>query len=131
MKGTYIIVIFLKKDSIIRIGALGEINFREGYYIYVGSAMGTTGATTIRNRVKRHVSDSLNKKVFWHIDYLLKCKDSSINRLYLIPSPIKFECVIANDLLNCAESFIQNFGSSDCKCKSHLFYFGELPWYLL
>jgi Uri superfamily endonuclease len=130
MKGTYILVIFLNNDAIIRIGALGEINFRKGYFIYVGSAMGNIGSSTLRNRVKRHFSDSKNKKIYWHIDYFLNNKNSIITRIFLIPSTIRFECIIANNLSKCADSFIQNFGSSDCKCNSHLFYFKELPYYL-
>ena len=54
MKGTYILVIFLKENSKIEIGSLGKISFSKGYYLYVGSAMGNYGSATLINRVKRH-----------------------------------------------------------------------------
>ena len=63
MKGTYLLVIHLQKKSSIIIGALGRIEFQQGYYIYVGSAMGNKGSTTLLNRVKRHVDSSNNKKI--------------------------------------------------------------------
>ena len=67
MKGTYLLVIHLQKKSSIIIGALGRIEFQQGYYIYVGSAMGNKGSTTLLNRVKRHVDSSNKKKIHWHI----------------------------------------------------------------
>jgi len=130
MKGTYILVIYLNKDSLIKIGALNEIKFPKGYYLYIGSAMGNMGSSTLINRVKRHLPNYLNKTIHWHIDYLLNCEFSAIIRIYLIPSEYKFECIIARDLLQCSDSYIERFGSSDCCCKSHLFYFKDLTRFL-
>jgi len=39
MKGAYCLVIELKKNSSIKIGALGTIKFKKGLYCYVGSAL--------------------------------------------------------------------------------------------
>jgi len=61
MKGTYILVIDLRKNSEIQIGSLGYILFNRGFYFYVGSAMGT--ANSLENRVKRHLSSTNNKKI--------------------------------------------------------------------
>ncbi|MFX1322152.1 MAG: DUF123 domain-containing protein [Promethearchaeota archaeon] len=118
MKGTYILVIILYKKSRIRIGSLGYILFNKGFYFYVGSAM---GRNLLLNRVKRHILSN-NKKMHWHIDYLLANSNSIINRLYLIPSTKRWECTIANELLDITDGYIKNFGSSDCNCISHLFY---------
>lgn len=126
MKGTYIIAIYVLENSVIRIGALGEIEFLKGYYLYIGSAMGNKGSTTLENRVKRHVSDSKGKKIFWHIDYLLTNQNCVITRLYLIPSLKRLECIIANEALQTSDQRIKNFGSSDCDCLSHLYYFQNL-----
>ena len=123
MKGSYILVIFVQRNVDLIIGALGKITFKKGFYLYVGSAMGHSGATTLVNRVKRHISSSKNKKIHWHIDYLLNDKNASICCIYLIPSLQDFECLIANELLSVSDDYINNFGSSDCKCKSHLLYF--------
>ena len=126
MKGTYIIAIYVLENSVINIGALGEIEFIEGYYLYIGSAMGNKGSTTLENRVKRHVSDSKDKKIFWHIDYLLANINCIITRLYLIPSLKRLECIIANEVSQISVQRINNFGSSDCDCLSHLYYFQNL-----
>ncbi|MFX0037624.1 MAG: DUF123 domain-containing protein [Candidatus Hermodarchaeota archaeon] len=122
MKGSYILVIFIQKNIELIIGTLGNIVFKKGYYLYVGSAMGNSGSATLINRVKRHISFSKNKKIYWHIDYLLNNENTSLCSLYLIPSPQNLECLIASELLKISEDYVNNFGSSDCNCKSHLFY---------
>ncbi len=126
MKGSYVLVIFLSKNVKVEIGALGTISFSKGYYLYVGSAMGNVGSSTLENRVKRHLTDSTNKKIHWHIDYLLNDEHFLITKLYIVPSLTRLECVIARDINEVSDSFIKNFGSTDCSCKSHLFYFKEL-----
>ncbi len=126
MKGTYILVIYVKKKGNINVGSLGIIQFKEGFYFYVGSAMGTSGSATLINRVKRHVSPHKNKKIHWHIDYLLENENSSIIKIILIPSSFRFECIIAQELLDTSDGFIEDFGSSDCSCKSHLIYFKKI-----
>ncbi|MFX1304524.1 MAG: DUF123 domain-containing protein [Promethearchaeota archaeon] len=125
MKGCYILVIFIQKKIELIIGALGKIVFDKGFYLYIGSAMGNSGATTLINRVKRHVSSPNNKKVHWHIDYLLNNKNVVIIYLYIIPSHQKLECLIANEFLNISDGYIKKFGSSDCLCNSHLLYFKD------
>lgn len=124
MKGSYILVIALEQEKIIKIGSLGKLIFPQGFYLYVGSAMGRYGSTTLLNRVKRHL---LNSKIFhWHIDYFLKDESTSIRKIYLVPSVNSLECVIARDLLTKSKGYIRNFGSSDCKCPGHLFWFKDL-----
>ena len=130
MKGTYILVIYLQKKSFINVGALGRLEFQEGYYIYVGSAMGNKGSTTLLNRVKRHLDSSCDKKMHWHIDYLLDCEYSDIFKIFLIPSTERLECFFSSELRDTCDKYINNFGSSDCSCDSHLFYFTELRDYL-
>lgn len=125
MKGSYILVIYNQENIEILVGALDKIKFNKGFYFYVGSAMGNSGSTTLVNRVKRHISPSKTKKTHWHIDYLLDNKYTSIKCVYLIPSLQNLECLLANEFLNKADSYISKFGSSDCSCKSHLFYFKD------
>ena len=126
MKGTYILVIKLSQNSKIIVGALGSISFPKGIYFYVGSAMAVTGALTLLNRVKRHLLNDSNKKVHWHLDYLLKSDKTQIIRVYMIPSVDKYECIIAQEILKKSDDYINNFGSSDCSCTSHLFYINRL-----
>ena len=126
MKGSYILVILLEREKIIKIGSLRNILFSKGFYLYVGSAMGNSGSSTVLNRVKRHFLNKSEKKLHWHIDYLLADVNSFIVKLYLIPSIKPLECIIAREILWQCDNFIKDFGSSDCSCKSHLFYFQNL-----
>ena len=111
MKGTYTLIINKKEKETIKIGALGKIEFKKGYYLYTGSAM-----NSLIPRLKRHLSK--NKKLHWHIDYLLK--NAEIEEIIFTDSLKKIECQIA-DNINTLEN-IPNFGCSDCQCTSHLHY---------
>ncbi|MFX0023479.1 MAG: DUF123 domain-containing protein [Candidatus Hermodarchaeota archaeon] len=126
MKGSYFLVIFVEKDIQILVGALGKISFNKGFYFYVGSAMGEYGSSTLLNRVKRHFLSKNEKKIHWHIDYLLTDPQSFIIKTYLIPSKCSLECIIAGEFSEICDNSIKNFGSSDCECTSHLFYFKNL-----
>ena len=115
MKGCYCLIIYVKRKSQIKVGKkLGPIEFKKGIYVYIGSAMNSLEA-----RLNRHLSD--NKKLHWHVDYLLKddnCK--IIDIVYNIDK--KVECDISQYLKTHAVG-IKNFGCSDCSCESHLYYF--------
>ena len=125
MKGSYILVILISEKIDLKVGALGKISFEKGTYVYIGSGMGSNGSTALEGRVNRHIRPSTQKKIHWHIDYLLNHEKSSLNRLFLIPSLKRLECIIAREIVEFSDSFIRDFGSSDCHCKSHLFYFKE------
>ena len=112
---TYCLLIELTKDSTISVGKLGGIDFKKGYYVYVGSALNSIDA-----RIKRHLKKE--KKLFWHIDYLLNSPNASIKEVILERSPDKWECNIAEEIAAHTTS-LNRFGCSDCKCDSHLFYF--------
>ena len=112
MKGSYILLIRLPEEQTIKIGSLKAIHFAQGYYAYVGSAMGG-----FKSRLSRHLQE--NKKLRWHIDYLLQ--RASISSIILCETEDRVECAIAQALSHQFDS-IPGFGSSDCKCKSHLFF---------
>ncbi len=120
MKGSYLLLLQVKEKKKIRIGALGEIEFKPGIYCYVGSAM-----NNIEKRIERYLRINKEKtgKLRWHIDYLLADKDTKIIDWIKVPSKEKIECKFANKIKEISDGYIPNFGSSDCKCKSHLFYF--------
>ncbi|MEO0102860.1 MAG: GIY-YIG nuclease family protein [candidate division WOR-3 bacterium] len=113
MKGSYLLLLKNDKEQIIKVGALGKINFRPGYYLYVGSAL-----NNLEKRIKRHKRK--RKKKFWHIDYLTT-KFQFLGAKGFPPAK-KNECQIASRLKKNFFS-IKNFGASDCSCPSHLFYF--------
>ncbi|MFX0040601.1 MAG: DUF123 domain-containing protein [Promethearchaeota archaeon] len=126
MKGSYILVIFIEKNIQIIVGALGKIVFNQGFYFYIGSAMGNYGSSTLLNRVNRHILNKRRENKHWHIDYLLTDLHSLVFKIYLIPSIEPLECTISQELSKICDDSILNFGSSDCHCKSHLFYFKNL-----
>ena len=108
-------VIKISEDLKIRVGRLGEVSFKEGDYIYIGSAKGCLEA-----RLRRHLKK--DKKIYWHIDYLLKSKKTKILQIWIIDK--KMECQTAEVFCQdpTTEIIKKGFGSSDCKCLSHFFY---------
>ena len=111
-KGSYILLIELPEEQTITIGSLKVVRFPRGYYAYVGSAL-----NGFRARLDRHLRK--NKKLHWHIDYLLQT--ASINNIIICQTEDRVECTIAQALSRQFDS-IPGFGSSDCKCHSHLFF---------
>ena len=118
LKGTYCLIIHLRKDTSIEVGKCGSINFKMGYYVYVGSAL-----NSLESRLKRHLSP--NKKLFWHVDYLLNSSNAGIEEIVFAVDEGKWECVLAAEISKEGVE-VGDFGCSDCKCSSHLFYFDEL-----
>jgi Uri superfamily endonuclease len=120
--GAYQLVIKIARDSRISIGALGELDFPAGYYVYTGSAM-----KNMEKRIERHLSS--DKKLRWHIDYLLADPAASVTDVVRYYSEEKNECSVNQMIARqpYAEILIKNFGNSDCnECPSHLAYFGMI-----
>ena len=112
MKGSYLLLIELKDKVTIQIGKLGKIDFMKGFYVYVGSAI-----NGLESRINRHLREE--KKIHWHIDFLLN--SAEIINVFYKKNSFKEECKISNDFKKKLQP-VKSFGSSDCKCKSHLFY---------
>jgi Uri superfamily endonuclease len=115
VKGIYALEILLDKDACIKIGALGEVLFKKGVYVYAGSAQ-----NNLEKRVQRHLRKE--NKLFWHIDYLLNHEHSKIIRVLLRQGNKEQECAVAKELGMRGEA-VEGFGCSDCHCRSHLFWF--------
>lgn len=113
MKGIYVLIIRTNKTVQATIGALGELTFPAGLYAYVGSAQ-----NNLELRVKRHMSKE--KRLFWHIDYLLNNEAAEVIGVYYAEEGKAEECRFARLLEKNAEP-IAGFGCSDCRCRSHLF----------
>jgi Uri superfamily endonuclease len=112
MKGSYILLIEVKENCSIDIGKLGKFDFDKGFYVYVGSAL-----NGLESRINRHLRS--NKKIHWHIDYLLKYAD--IVDVFFKENLKKEECRLSS-VFEKRLHFLKGFGCSDCKCNSHLFY---------
>ena len=111
------LLIELPEEQTITTGSLKAIRFPGGYYAYIGSALGG-----FKSRLNRHLKLKGNKRPRWHIDYLLQM--ASINGIILCETGDRIECTIAQAI---SRQFtpIPGFGSSDCKCQSHLFFAAE------
>ena len=119
-KGTYALLLALEKEAPIAVGRLGTFTFPAGYYLYLGSAQGGLDA-----RVKRHLRRE--KRLRWHIDYLLE--HAEVVEVWYALGNESQECLwcqVAREMPQ-AEIPALGFGSSDCRCPSHLVYFSFLP----
>jgi len=112
-RGIYILLISVEEPITVRVGSLGDLAFKIGTYAYVGSAQ-----NNLERRIARHLKS--DKRIFWHIDYLLSNKCARILEVFFKVAPKTEECRTAEMLGEAGES-IEGFGSSDCKCASHLF----------
>lgn len=118
--GIYVLFFTMKNTVRITIGRLGTLDFPAGTYCYVGSAL-----NGIEARLARHFRQE--KKLHWHIDYLLQhalisgaaCAEVPLKNLSKRSS--SEECLIAKHLAKSLAG-IKGFGCSDCRCPSHLFY---------
>ncbi len=117
-RGAYVLVMRVDSGVCIRVGSLGLLSFTAGWYVYVGSALNGLSA-----RVGRHLR--LRKAIRWHIDYLRPAADRV--SAFLFPSHRDIECVLAQELRGISGDQVARFGSSDCTCFSHLFYFDRNP----
>jgi sugar fermentation stimulation protein A len=99
----------------IAVGALGNLHFSAGWYVYCGSAQ-----KNLRQRVARH-SRKVRKQQHWHLDYLTPYA-ASIKGLPIM-SEGNLECDLARSMRELGGIPVQGFGSSDCRCDSHLFFF--------
>ena len=111
-KGSYILVAKLDVEKEIPVGSLGVVAFQEGFYAYLGSALGG-----FKSRVNRHLIKSKTPK--WHIDYLLN--EASLLQVFLCETERRLECLLSRVMID-EISFIPDFGSSDCRCQSHLYF---------
>ena len=112
LKGIYILIARLVVPKEIEVGRLGIVKFSKGYYAYVGSALGG-----LKHRLQRHVKKEKKKR--WHIDYLLEKAILEEISYGVCESPM--ECQLSQ-YLSTSLTYIPQFGSTDCMCKSHLYF---------
>ncbi len=117
--GIYNLVINLSKKKEIKIGRLGTFVFPKGFYVYTGSAQ-----NGLEKRISRHLSS--DKKFHWHIDYLLfHAKVIKVIRYVVRKDECKLNRVTGQSAG--ATQIVKKFGSSDCNCATHLYYFEDIP----
>jgi Uri superfamily endonuclease len=109
----------MPKARTITVGSLGSFAFPAGHYVYTGSAKKGLGS-----RIARHLRR--RKKLRWHIDYLLRYgRVLEVKRYHNERS----ECELSREVEKLPGSRVvaPGFGSSDCECATHLFFFGRNP----
>ena len=120
--GCYSLVIELRRAKNLRVGRLGVALFPQGIYVYTGSARNGLAA-----RLRRHCKR--NKKLHWHIDYLLAAREARIEKIILYPPAPGQECRRNREIASQAGAAVvlKRFGASDCtsSCASHLIHFAH------
>ena len=120
--GTYTLILTSSIEKPVNIGKLGTLILKSGFYVYIGSAFGPGG---LKARINHHINHSC--RPHWHIDYL-----SPTLRL----REIWYTCDQTRREHQWAEVHAQTrgvllplpgFGSSDCRCLSHLFFYKSKP----
>jgi Uri superfamily endonuclease len=122
LRGAYLLILRNNEDISLRVGSLGVLSFRKGFYIYVGSAK-----AGIEGRIRRYIEGP--SRIKWHIDYLITAPSFRLESVIKIESGD--EVKIAKNLSEIL-SAVNKFGSSDDReNKSHLFFSESNPLDLL
>lgn len=118
--GIYCLIIRLRQGCRIKIGCLGTFHFPAGFYVYAGSAQ-----NNLERRIERHLRQE--KKMRWHVDYVLRY--GHVVSVHTYAGKKHMECVLSNEIgsMKGASLPVKGFGSSDCSCNSHLYFFRHAP----
>jgi Uri superfamily endonuclease len=120
--GTYTLILSSCTEKPVDIGKLGTLLLKPGFYAYIGSAFGPGG---LKARINHHLNHS--GRPHWHLDYL---------RPFLELCEIWYTCDSIRREHQWAEIHartrgahlpLPGFGSSDCRCLSHLFFYKSKP----
>jgi Uri superfamily endonuclease len=119
-KGVYALIVAVQQRlSGLRVGRLGRCDFAPGHYVYVGSAL-----RGLRPRVERHLHGAGNTR-HWHIDYLVDRARPEVVLAWGTDRDL--ECELSRRVRALADGSVEEFGCSDCRCRSHLYYFRSDP----
>ena len=119
--GTYALLLEATATREVPIGKLGVLHMMPGIYVYAGSALGPGGLAA---RINRHALRE--KMLHWHIDYLRA--ETRLLAVWFARGAKHGECHWSRILgrADGAQNPLDGFGSSDCRCRSHLRYFANL-----
>jgi Uri superfamily endonuclease len=120
--GTYALVLRSRGRRSVTVGRLGELDVRPGFYVYVGSAAGPGG---LRARVARHCRP--DKRRHWHIDHLAAVATIEEVWYSTVTGSTEHRWAATLGGMPGASVPLAGFGSSDCRCPAHLFYFRDRP----
>ncbi len=151
LQGLYLLRIAVSAPLAVTFGRFAggrEILLPAGDYLYVGSAMGQRGATTLAGRLLRHATRSgaqpdhairaplfyqlqraamqpklpTSKCCHWHIDYLLDQRVAALHHIYALRTAARVEAAVAHWLMAEAvtAAFAPGLGASDDRGATHL-----------
>lgn len=119
--GTYALLLELHEPTELQVGSLGRIHFDSPFYVYFGSAFGPGG---LEARLEHHLRAP--RRAHWHIDYLRQV--AVVLGAWHTCDTARLECTWANAAASLpGVSLVPRFGSSDCRCHSHLLAVHRLP----
>ncbi len=120
-RGTYALLLKLQVPIELQVGRLDRIHFESPFYLYFGSAFGPGG---LGARIKHHLQPA--RFAHWHIDYLRQVAE--VVGVWHTDDAARLECTWANAASALrGVSPVPRFGSSDCRCNSHLLAVNRLP----
>ena len=122
LPGTYTLILVSSLEKPISIGKLGTLLLEPGFYAYIGSAFGPGG---LKARISHH--RKFSNRPHWHLDYL-----GSTLRLCEIWYSYdqihrEHQWAAVHAQTRGALTPLPGFGSSDCRCLSHLFFYKSKP----
>jgi len=129
-RGTYLLWMRAREETVVSFGRFRgglPVTIAAGRYVYVGSAMGRSGATALAGRLLRHatraggqpphaIRDAMVKsfatvglgnpplrppslkRLHWHVDYLLDEPAVALERVAVIRAEARLESVLARQL---------------------------------
>lgn len=116
--GLYQLWMKLPRAAEVVVGRLGSFELPPGLYVYTGSARGG-----VDQRLRRHLR--AEKRPHWHIDALLPHAAVVEARVVLEEGITECDLHARVAGLAGARTPVPGFGSSDCRCRSHLAYLGR------
>ncbi len=124
-KGSYLLLFYCPQSVRVTAGKLGELTLQSGYYLYCGSAFGPGG---VKARTDHH--RRISQRPHWHIDYLRP--HLQLMEIWYTFDPQSREhhwSALLAELRGASLPF-PGFGSSDCRCPSHLLRLGYKPSFI-
>ncbi len=113
----------VKETHTVKVGALGNVKLEKGTIAYVGSAWGPGG---LGARICRHLSKE--KKLKWHIDYILSSDKVEITHVIYLPNaPKHLEEKLATELAKKGNIPAKKLGATDTKAPTHLIHLQQPP----
>lgn len=114
--GAYALLMENLKERRLRVGALGDIRFPRGVYVYAGGAKAGLEA-----RIERHLDPG--DKPRYHVEYLTPAMEFT----FPIPfpgAPPESACELAAHIARVPGALpVLNVGTSECACLTHLYGF--------